>query len=143
MEQVTFSHAQNRYRFGNLQQNDPSRFISEIGEEHLEFVGTQNNSLLRHATIPTFNRFAKPATNTSQYKPVNNPSVKTFSNTPKFSGDDPDKLQAGMRVAHARFGEGVIQSIEGNAVNKTAVIEFDKDGQKKLLLKFAKLRIIS
>lgn len=143
MEQVTFSHAQNRYRFGNLQQNDPSRFISEIGEEHLEFVGTQNNSLLRHSTIPTFNRFAKPATNTSQYKPVNNPSVKTFSNTPKFSGDDPDKLQAGMRVAHARFGEGVIQSIEGNAVNKTAVIEFDKDGQKKLLLKFAKLRIIS
>ena len=48
-----------------------------------------------------------------------------------------------MRVVHARFGEGVIQAIEGNNVNKTAVIEFDKDGQKKLLLKFAKLRVIS
>ncbi len=143
MDQVTFSHAQNRYRFGNLQQNDPSRFIAEIGEEHIEFVNSPTNSLLRHSTIPTFNRFAKPATNTNQYKPVNNPSVKTFSNAPKFSGDDPDKLQAGMRVAHSRFGEGIIQAIEGNTVNRTAVIEFDKDGQKKLLLKFAKLRIIS
>ncbi len=141
MDKVVFSHAQNRYRFGKLEQNDPSRFITEIGEEYIEFIGSPSNNLMRHSTIPTFNRFSKPNTNTSQYKPVNNPAVKTFSNAPKFSGEDPEKLAAGMRVSHARFGDGIILSIEGNTGNKTAVINFDKDGEKKLLLKFAKLRI--
>jgi DNA helicase-2/ATP-dependent DNA helicase PcrA len=41
---------------------------------------------------------------------------------------------------HERFGNGVIVSIEGAAPNNTATVDFEKDGKKKLLLRFAKLR---
>jgi DNA helicase-2/ATP-dependent DNA helicase PcrA len=48
----------------------------------------------------------------------------------------------GDQVEHERFGFGTIISIEGQPPNKTALVEFKKDGKKKLLLRFAKLRKI-
>ena len=51
-------------------------------------------------------------------------------------------LQAGQRVEHDRFGFGKILSIEGDGPNRKAVVAFDTAGQKTLLLKFAKLRIV-
>ena len=48
-----------------------------------------------------------------------------------------------MRVNHDRFGKGKILKIEGLSDNKKAIIYFDGLGQKTLLLKFAKLEIIS
>ena len=53
------------------------------------------------------------------------------------------QLQTGMRVNHDRFGKGKILKIEGLSDNKKAIIFFDGLGQKTLLLKFAKLEIIS
>jgi DNA helicase-2/ATP-dependent DNA helicase PcrA len=48
-----------------------------------------------------------------------------------------------MEVMHARFGKGTIVSIDGsNDMNKMATIKFD-EGEKKLLLKFAKLKIVA
>jgi DNA helicase-2/ATP-dependent DNA helicase PcrA len=43
-------------------------------------------------------------------------------------------------VEHERFGKGTIISIEGQPPNTTATVEFGKDGSKKLLLRFAKLK---
>lgn len=48
-------------------------------------------------------------------------------------------FQVGMRVRHARFGEGVILSFDGDGNNRKALIEFDNSGQKQLFLKFARL----
>jgi DNA helicase-2/ATP-dependent DNA helicase PcrA len=45
-------------------------------------------------------------------------------------------------VEHDRFGYGKILSIEGDGPNRKAVVAFDTAGQKTLLLKFAKLRIV-
>ena len=46
----------------------------------------------------------------------------------------------GDRVKHERFGNGVIISIEGQSPNTTATVEFEREGRKKLLLRFAKLK---
>jgi DNA helicase-2/ATP-dependent DNA helicase PcrA len=46
----------------------------------------------------------------------------------------------GDKVQHERFGNGKIISIEGQPPNTTATVEFDNDGKKKLLLRFAKLK---
>jgi DNA helicase-2/ATP-dependent DNA helicase PcrA len=43
-------------------------------------------------------------------------------------------------VEHERFGKGTIISIEGLPPNTTATVEFEKEGSKKLLLRFAKLK---
>jgi DNA helicase-2/ATP-dependent DNA helicase PcrA len=67
-------------------------------------------------------------------------SASQSEKEPLYNG----KLQVGMRVSHDRFGEGKVIDIEANAPNNTkATIEFANYGKKQLLLKFAKLKIIS
>ena len=52
-------------------------------------------------------------------------------------------LQVGMQVEHIKFGQGKILQIEGSSGNKKAIVFFQSVGKKQLLLKFAKLKIIS
>ena len=53
-----------------------------------------------------------------------------------------DQMSEGMRVVHGRFGLGVIKSLEGEGADAKAIIEFDNAGEKRLLLKFAKVRAV-
>jgi DNA helicase-2/ATP-dependent DNA helicase PcrA len=57
-----------------------------------------------------------------------------------FTASDSSLFSEGDTVQHERFGTGVIVSIEGQPPNTTATVEFEKDGSKKLLLRFAKLK---
>ena len=52
-------------------------------------------------------------------------------------------LQEGSQVQHERFGKGKITRIEGEAPNQKVTVFFPSAGQKQLLLKFAKLQVIS
>ena len=65
--------------------------------------------------------------------------TETVSEIP-FIGSDSSLFIEGDIVEHERFGRGTIVSIEGQAPNTTATVEFDNNGSKKLLLRFAKLR---
>jgi DNA helicase-2/ATP-dependent DNA helicase PcrA len=55
---------------------------------------------------------------------------------------DPN-LAEGTLVNHNRFGKGTILSIEGAGNDKKAEIKFEKGDVKKLLLRFAKLEVLS
>jgi len=71
--------------------------------------------------------------------------LKKFSGTDSssripFTASDSSLFSEGDRVEHERFGNGMILSIEGQAPNTTATVDFDKEGSKKLLLRFAKLK---
>ena len=66
---------------------------------------------------------------------ANRPVDPTFAATAS-------KIDTGMRVEHLRFGKGKVTNMEGNDPNIKATIEFDQVGEKQLLLKFAKLRIL-
>ena len=59
-----------------------------------------------------------------------------------IDGDDPRDIQTGMTVEHQRFGKGKVQQIEGVFPNLKATVFFQNAGQKQLLLKFAKLKIV-
>ena len=48
-------------------------------------------------------------------------------------------LRVGDTVAHARFGIGIIESLEGEGDNAKAEVSFQQVGRKRLLLRFAKL----
>jgi DNA helicase-2/ATP-dependent DNA helicase PcrA len=50
-------------------------------------------------------------------------------------------LEAGMRVEHQKFGFGTIKTIEGSAHNPIAMIAFDTNGEKKIMLNYARLSI--
>ena len=61
---------------------------------------------------------------------------------PGFVSDDLNGLEAGMEVMHEKFGKGKVVFVDGRAGEKKATVLFDMAGQKQLLLKFAKLKII-
>jgi hypothetical protein len=73
----------------------------------------------------------------SNYRRANDP----ISNEP-FDADDPNSLSIGMFVEHQRFGRGKIVDIEGAMPEKKAKVFFANAGEKQLLLKFAKLKIV-
>ena len=51
-------------------------------------------------------------------------------------------MRAGQRIEHNRFGKGVIKEISGAPADLKARIAFDDHGEKILLLKYAKIRIL-
>ena len=150
------SYANSRYRFGQLVQNDPSRFIDEMPEEKLDKSsaggGARNQSAgwgtaydRMHGGNKSGWNEQKPKTDSKpSYMPVVPPSTLNKNHIPSvnFTAADPSQLEAGMKVEHQKFGFGVIKEIEGSAHNPIALILFDKNGEKKIMLNYAKLSIV-
>ena len=63
--------------------------------------------------------------------------------SPNFEASDTSTLEAGQKVEHQKFGFGTVKTIEGSAHNPVATIHFENNGEKKIMLNYAKLRIIS
>jgi DNA helicase-2/ATP-dependent DNA helicase PcrA len=151
-KKLTLSYATSRYRWGTLTSCEPSRFLEEIGPEFLElkpahtpkqtvtsgsgsaWSGSLKSPAERRANAaPSFNPAPKPA-----LKPTTAPA---YVADPNFMPDDTTNLQAGMEVEHQRFGMGKVLLVEGSGADRKATIFFQGQGQKQLLLKFAKLKI--
>jgi DNA helicase-2/ATP-dependent DNA helicase PcrA len=69
--------------------------------------------------------------------PTNGPGL--FDNSPPATAD---QIQPGVEVMHDKFGKGKVLSLEGDAPDIKATIFFPSAGQKQLLLKFAKLKVL-
>ena len=54
----------------------------------------------------------------------------------------PEELTEGVTVEHERFGKGKVVKVEGNPPDLKATVFFPSAGQKQLLLRFAKLRVV-
>lgn len=62
--------------------------------------------------------------------------------SPDFVASDTSGLQAGQKVEHPKFGFGEVLKMEGAAHNPIATVKFEKNGEKKIMLNYARLRII-
>jgi DNA helicase-2/ATP-dependent DNA helicase PcrA len=137
-EKLWISFANNRYRFGSLVQNDPSRFLDELPKPLVD------DSLASKPSKRTI--FTKPSADKDdaiqQKKTPTSSKATTHIASPNFIADDPKHMTAGMKVEHERFGFGNIVSMEGPIANKIATIDFGTMGQKKIMLNYAKLRIV-
>ena len=71
-----------------------------------------------------------------------NTSLAKNNSVTEIIGDDTKNLQPEMMVEHGRFGKGVVKKMEGVFPNQKATIHFESAGEKLLILKFAKLKII-
>ena len=139
---ATLSYALNRYKWGNLERCNPSRFLREIDHKFLDYPQTGGKPFPgRNTTItnkpPSFREEPLSYGQGAKLRRVSRPETVTV--TP-FNGSDPSDFSEGDMVQHERFGNGMIISIEGQPPNTTATVEFENDGRKKLLLRFAKLR---
>ncbi len=158
---LVLSHAESRYRWGNLTLSEPSRFIDEIDQSLIErtkkasFRGTSSFNEGINFSNPFSRSFQEKReyqkkTSQSDTPYINrgtNNNTPTNINTPKNNDSDfvtasPEEIQEGMRVLHQKFGQGEVIKVEGAGPNKKATVFFDECGSKQLMLKFAKLNIL-
>ena len=141
---LTLSYAETRYRWGDLSYSEPSRFIEEIDAVYLDFP-QKNPTLKKLFQEDSFTKIGyKPALPIDQtkFKKII-PQTSSVSSGNSILIEDFDSIQTGMEVEHDRFGRGKILQVEGCGPNKKATVHFENIGSKQLLLKFAKLRVIS
>lgn len=147
---ATLSFARHRYKWGNLEDCKPSRFLDDIDDKYLDYhlnkrlnIKPERNERKSYS----FNRdknsgnkiqagASSPGRNFKKVSPGNRSTNSTNEEKANIG-----TLQEGSVVVHDRFGRGVIKAIEGTEPNTTALVDFGKSGEKKLLLRFAKLRL--
>ena len=135
-KKVTITYAKTRYRWGKLNDCEPSRFIKEIDKTYTNYnlassiTGSLNN-LMENNSI----RFRNPKNKIQLKKIKNNLSPSTF----KSSYIDINK---GDHIIHNRFGKGKVIETEGEGADKKAEVKFGSSGVKRILLKFAKYKLI-
>jgi DNA helicase-2/ATP-dependent DNA helicase PcrA len=164
-QRLWITYANTRYRFGNLVQNEPSRFIEEIPAEYLDrsFAGggLRNQSQgggpsgsaydrmhgggFGHSAEQAEKRYGPPPGKDARppYIPPK-PYTKTIEHNPSpdFVPSDTSGLRIGQKVEHQKFGFGEVIAMEGSAHNPIATVKFQYNGEKKIMLNFAKLRIV-
>lgn len=149
------TYSVSRFRWGKIVDSEPSRFLEEIDDKYLEWKNLNaglpvNKSGLNvnlfdddYSQVPKFERKKSepkkpdnPLKPKASFKPIAQAKIVNQSN-----GENVD-LSAGKIVMHDRFGRGKVISLEGESDNVKATVLFDNAGEKKLLLNFAKLRVI-
>lgn len=152
-KQVFFSYAISRFQWGKITDAEPSRFLSEIDAEYLEFVNPVvekkvfNRSGL---TSDIFGDFSEPKFVKKEPKKTFNSPESTIQ--PKNlkpvasariinpSGGSSQDIEVGDNVRHDRFGVGEVIFLDGtDPENIKAKVKFATEGEKNLILKFAKL----
>lgn len=138
------SFATSRFRWGNLTPCEPSRFIEEISPQYLDitysssFTKPGDNALYGIGFGP---KVGLPGTRFSP-KPTFKSQTTSYVPSSDFSPDDPFLAQPGKKIEHQRFGFGTVRALEDSGDNAKAVIDFEEYGEKKIVLRFAKIRFV-
>ena len=161
------SYSKTRYHYGSTEYHEPSRFIEEIDPQYLSgsssqgaqrggglFAGTNSRGMAFTATrartfgdSPSRGATERPVQQRTIHVSAFNekPNLRRVSDVTRDFSPSPagaTALRPGAIVQHDRFGVGQVLSSEGAGENAKAVIRFKNAGEKTLLLKFAKLKII-
>jgi len=168
-QRLWISYANTRYKFGSLVQNEPSRFIEELPEQFIDrsFAGggtrNQSGSGASSSGLTAYQRMhgnnwsgANQAAekrygpapgkkeDTPSYLKPQSPYSKVVEHKPSvdFVASDTSALQVGQKVEHQKFGFGEVVKMEGASHNPIATVKFEQNGEKKIMLNYAKLRIL-
>ncbi|MDR0941556.1 MAG: ATP-dependent helicase [Bacteroidales bacterium] len=142
-QSVSVSYANSRRIHGSITAAAPSRFLQEINpaflaqEQRSTFAGFSRGGASYGSSFSekfSNSSFSKPQF--TGFKKPQNSSKPVIPST--FTPSNPSDLCAGQTVVHQTFGRGYIKELQSDV----AVIDFQVGGEKKMLLKFAKLQII-
>ena len=137
------TYAKSRYRYGKMEFGSPSRFLKDIDVRFLklpqdaglgrrvdESAASFRSRTRQEVIAPTVPRNLKRVT----------PSMGTASSSP--AGTVGNIVQQGQLIEHERFGLGEVMKVEGEGDNAKATIRFKNAGDKQLLLRFARFKVI-
>ena len=167
-EHCFLSYAKTRFRYGKMEFGSPSRFLKDIDirflrlpqdagmfrrveeeaaafrrenargfapdKENAPYGGKERVSVRPKQQIiaPTVPRNLKRVA----------PSANTASTSPS-AGGSANRVQQGQLIEHERFGLGEVLKVEGEGDNAKATIRFKNAGDKQLLLRFARFKVLS
>lgn len=150
--QAALSYCRNRSKYGGIPEEvTPSRFIKDIDPQYL------SRSVTHFSSRPTFgtSTFGSSSFGSSSFGQTKIPTGASIAAQRRLqqlrgqssqpSGIQPspiDSIRPGVTVLHQQFGQGKVLRMDGNADSRAAIIFFPKAGEKKLLLKFAKLQVV-
>ncbi|MAP10735.1 MAG: DNA helicase II [Gammaproteobacteria bacterium] len=115
------TYAEARRLRGSEYYATPSRFLHELPDEHVEDV-----------------RLGRPAS-PGRTRPAA-PVAPTWSAATQEEG--PGGIQLGQRVAHKKFGEGMVTKFEGHGNHARVQVNFNDHGAKWLIVAYAKLEAV-
>ncbi len=154
-KQVFFTFAVSRFQWGKITSAEPSRFLSEVDEQYLEFINpAQENRFVNHSGLksnifddepsePRFFKKKEPKKTIERNEPTPKPQNLKPVATARIinpSGNSSQDIEVGDRVRHDRFGVGEVIFLDGtDPQNIKAKVKFQHEGEKNLILKFAKL----
>jgi len=164
--------AQNRFRYGRMEFDTPSRFIKDIDPRLIRVLSETGTDTFTRSARQTTSRgsdwMQNPRPVATQFRADPKPRlvaprqperpVDPFG--PNFkrlhqvvaqrssvaattaAATAGDALQEGSVIEHQRFGVGRVVKLEGVGENQKATVEFKNTGTKQLLLKFARYKVI-
>ena len=152
-EHCYLSFAKSRYKFGKTEFSNPSRFLKDIDTCYLslpqgERMASQvDEAASRFRSQPMASRFAESSCPKVQVVPPTQPTrtlKKVSSISPSRPAASPSvgALQVGNVIEHERFGVGEVVNVVGAGDNCKATVRFRNAGEKQLLLKFARFKVI-
>ena len=136
-KKVTITYAKTRYRWGKLNDCEPSRFITEIDKKYTSFSSS-------YSTVSPTDSLKENQNFIRLKKPKNKIQLKILKNNPSVSISNSNyiDIKKGDQIIHNRFGKGKVIATEGEGSDKKAEVEFNTSGVKRILLKFAKYKLI-
>lgn len=166
-KELFFSFARSRYRFGEEKPAIRSRFLDEVDpgvvrnengstisqkQDRLTDVSTGtrieydygrplSSGKWKQKSGPTSEQF-RPGTSNKGYSDTGSKTGSSSTRIEYDSSGTVSDLKVGMFVEHEKFGQGKVISKEGAGAETRIVVFFQSHGQKKLALRFAKLRIL-
>lgn len=130
-EHCFLSYAKSRYRYGKMEFAVPSRFLKDIDARFLAQPGQSSSVAVPFAARPHLKKL-------SSFTPLSAPN--SFSSAPlPVAGR---VLNVGQWIEHERFGSGEVLRVEGEGDNAKATIRFKNVGEKQLLLRFARFKVV-
>jgi ATP-dependent DNA helicase uvrD/pcrA len=162
-KQAFFSYAVSRFQWGKITDSEPSRFLSEVDTDYLDFINpmVENRGINRSGLSSSIfddtpsmlrafqKKEPKKKLSTDEQKLPEQPIKRNLTPVSSAKINTPDSSQSqdievGDKVRHNRFGVGEVLFLDGTDPNNVkAKIKFATEGEKNLILKFAKLEKIN
>ena len=149
-EHCYLSFAKSRFKFGKMEFGSPSRFLKDIDARYLFLP--QGEQMVRKVdeAKPAFMSRMRTVADRPKAQVISAPQparllkkVSTVVSRPSVSGDaSATGLQPGAVIEHERFGIGEVISVVGTGDNCKATVKFRNAGEKQLLLKFARFKVV-
>ncbi|RPI06255.1 MAG: DNA helicase [Ignavibacteriae bacterium] len=140
-QKLYITHTSLRYRFGDVTYPGESRFLHELGSEHIERVGMKPQRQREAASLLDFEKPAAEEKRSAQRKRAEESAYQQDA-MPDYESESQEQFEVkrGVKVQHEIFGRGLVMVVSGKGDAQKAVVQFENYGTKNLIVKYARLR---